>query len=164
MMAARNMVISGQVDRDIYARDHNKTKLFFDINDGIDDFILGYLNGLLDADMTDQFKKCDKWRVHAKDSFNIAWDLLEQSLDIWLSFSEKFDFVKDALGNILLVTPDIIKDVLDCGLVEDVSTVAKWVNYNDDPTLLVQNLITNLLKNWFKMATMMISIPIKAVA
>ena len=136
-MAARHIMTSGQMKKDMYARDHNSTKVFYDITDGIDDFILGYLNGLLDTDVTDQFKECDTWRQHAGDTFDLAWDLLQQSLDIYLSFSDKFDLVKDALGNILMVTPNIISDLFGCGLVQDVSNVAKWVNYNDDVGYLV---------------------------
>merc|ERR1712226_412851 len=132
MIAAQNIIISGKADRDIYAMNHNATKIFYEINDGVDDFILGYLNGVLDTDVTDQFYKCDSWRTHAEDTFNTAWDLLEQSLDVFMSFSEKFDLFKDAIGNILMVTPNIVSDLFDCGIVKDVSSVAKWINYNDD--------------------------------
>lgn len=109
-------------------------------------------------------KDCDKWREHAGDTFDFAYDQLQQSLDVFLSFSERFDLVKDAFGNILLVTPNIISDLLDCGILQDVTLAAKWVNRNDDIGILIQDLIANMLKNWFKMSTMLISIPFNAAS
>lgn len=46
------------------------------IGGGIDEFIYGYVNGILDANITKEMKECDYWKQHAEKSFNTAYDLI----------------------------------------------------------------------------------------
>ena len=40
------------------------------IGGGVDDFIYGYVNGILDANITKEMKQCDYWKTNAENKFN----------------------------------------------------------------------------------------------
>lgn len=48
-----------------------------EIGSGVDDFIYGYMNGLLDANLTTELKVCGTWKHNAEKGFNEAWDLVQ---------------------------------------------------------------------------------------
>jgi len=72
---ATHMIKTGRVDRDIANKNKkNVTEVLGEIGTGVDDFIYGYINGLLDANLTVELKECDTWRHNAEKGFNGAWD------------------------------------------------------------------------------------------
>ena len=129
----------------------------------MDDLIYGYIDGLLDVDISKQMSECDYWKRHAEQTFDDSWDLIKQSLSVW-SIKYKLDMVTKAFTDILQITPGIFEDLKQCkGLEGSMDEVTEWAEKATDIKFMIDNLSSNISKNWFQISTMAVQISFKAV-
>jgi hypothetical protein len=88
-----------------------------DINLSLDDatqIYLGYVDGLMGIDLKGQIDKCEGVVPKAKNTFDQAIDKIERTTDFWMPFNKKIQNVKDAFIMVVMITPNMAQDLINC--------------------------------------------------
>ena len=118
----------------------------------IQDFIEGYIDGLIQVQLNNDLNECDQVIPDMEDHVNTAIDDLDRWNDKWISFKEKKELGMDALSQLTKLTPDLIADIKEnCPFSQNLETILDWQKENwkkpsETAALMAQNYFTHVLK------------------
>ena len=113
----------------------------------ITDFCVGYVDGLLDIDLGDQIDECSNSFIPlAKETLDKSLDEMDRTTDWFMPWNTKVDHISEAITNIVMITPNLIKNWITCPAVGGNSQkMVAWLNKNGDPLELAQKVGYNFI-------------------
>ena len=92
---------------------------------------------------------------HAQEHINHAIETLERTSDKWMSLSDKSKYRRNAINEILDITPGMMDELEDCPLGGNLDNIESWMAKYWNPYVLKDAVTKNYVKHGMKMLVLM---------